>query len=160
MELTYNSVTQLYVDLRAQFLSTGLTIVRTIVPDTDIVFDTSTGFLRFQRQIVSPTTSAIGWAFGVDADVLAVQTPDSERILPFTIDSGVEFSLTLDWYAPTRRVNVVVMARVPETLAYRRYLAELGLDSKVTSVYHEDNSNPQYQPNFKDTGGPYIRSGA
>lgn len=158
MELTYRSVTQFYLDLKAHLLASGLTAARTLAPETDVILDTGSGFLRLQKKVVSPAVVAVGWEFGTDADVLAVSAFDCERVLPFAIQPDAEFTPTFNWYGPTRSMSFMVVASGPD--AGRRYYVECCIDEKKTMVLHRDRANFQYEPNFKDTGGTYLSAGA
>lgn len=160
MELSYTSVTQFYADLRQHLLSAGLMVARTVTPDTDIVFDTGSGFFRLRRAVISPAVVAVGWEFGADADVLAVAQWDAERQMPFAITPGSEFTPTFGWEADTKRMFFcIVNATEPETRG-SRYRIRIDLTAKEYSVRHEDRFRPHLEPNFKDAGGTYIPAGA
>ena len=158
MELNYASVTQFYVDLKAHLLGAGMSVVRTVVPDTDLILDTGSGFFRFRRVVVSPSVTAVGWEFGADADVLAVAAWDAERQMPFATTPGAEFVPTFAWEAEAKRMFFTI-AGGGEGTHGSRYRISIDLTNKVSSVQHEDRFRPQYEPNFKDKGGAYIPAG-
>jgi hypothetical protein len=156
VETTYSSVTKFYADLKAHLLTAGLTVERE-VGDQDVIFTLASGFFRFQKQVVSPSVVAVGWAFGSDADVLAAQTLDAERCMPFAVTPGAPFEPTFHWYAPTKQMEFLV-----STLSHdgRRYRVQCSLDGKWTQVFHEDRFTRSNEPNFKDTSAPYLPAGA
>lgn len=157
MDPTYSSVTKFFLDLKAHLLANGCSLARTVVPDIDVVLDTGSGFVRLQKKTVSPTVVAVGWEFGTDADLLVVSDADPERFLPFTVSPGAEFVPTFHWYEPTKLVTLHVISS-PDL--FRRYRVESSFAEARSSVFHCDRYNPQYEPNFKDTGGPYLSAGA
>lgn len=160
MELSYTSVTRFYADLRQHLLSAGLTVARTVTPDTDIVFDTGSGFFRFRRVVVSPSVVAVGWEFGTDADVLAVAEWDAERQMPFAVSPGSEFTPTFGWEADAKRMFFCVMSAADPETRGSRYRVRIDLTAKESAAQHEDRFRPHLEPNFKDAGGTYIPAGA
>jgi hypothetical protein len=157
LDPTYFSVTKFFLDLKAHLLANGLTLNRQVGgSDLDVILDTGSGFLRLQKKTVSPTVVAVGWDFGADADLLEVSAFDAERILPFTIDPSGEFAPTFHWYAPTKTMCFHVIG--PEVGP--GYRIDCCIDTQTTQVLHRNRFNPQFEPNAKDTGGPYISAGA
>jgi hypothetical protein len=160
MELSYRSVTQFYADLKKHLLDAGLTVARTVVPDTDIVFDTGSGFFRLRRVVVSPTVMAIGWEFGADADVLAVAEWDAEFQMPFAVSPGAEFAPLFGWEAEQKRMFFCVMSGGDVETRGSRYRIGIDLPMRDSSVMHEDRFRLHLEPNFKAKGGSYIPAGA
>jgi hypothetical protein len=104
--------------------------------------------------------TAIGWSFGDDADVLAASGVDSERQMPFATTPAAEFLPTFGWEADTKRMFFCVLATADTETRGSRYRISIDLLAKESFVRHEDRFRPQYEPNFKDTGGTYIPAGA
>lgn len=160
MELSYSSVTRFYADLKKHLLDAGLTVARTVVPDTDLVFDTGSGFFRLRRVVVSPTVMAVGWEFGDDADVLAVVEWDAELQMPFAVSPGMQFAPLFGTEAEGRRLFFCVMGGDDAETRGSRYRVRIDLTTRESTVSHEDRFRPHLEPNFKVSGGAYIPAGA
>lgn len=161
MELGYTSVTQFYVDLKAHLLSKGLTVARTVTPETDLVFDLGggSGFFRLKR-VTGPSTMAVGWKFGTDADVLAVESWDAERQMPFAATPDAEFVPTFNWDEDRRQMAFCIVGNNDGETRGSRYRVIIDLSKKEDTVRHEDRFRPNLEPNFKDNGGAFIPAGA
>lgn len=156
MELTYASVTQFFVDLKALLLGSGMTVSRT-VGDTDVVLDAGGGtFIRLQKKVVSPSVVAIGFDYGTDPDLLSVADTNPERFMPFAVVDGRTFAPTTFWVPDEKFLAFLVVGENDS----KRYRIDLRIAERQMHVFHQDRFNPQYQPNFKDTGGPYLSAGA
>lgn len=156
MELSYTSVTLFYSDLKELLLSAGLTVERTVA-DHDVILDTGDGaFLRLQK-VTQGGVSSVGLLFGTDPEVLSVTDPQAEWCIPFTVTPNAVFSPTSHWVPEEKFLSLLV---VPASGESKRYRVELRVASREVRVVHQDHLNPQYEPNFKDTGGPYITAGA
>jgi hypothetical protein len=156
MELSYRSLAQFYADLKAHLLGAGLTVEREVASE-DFIFNIEGGFFRLQKKTISSSVATVGWAFGTNADVLAAQTVDAERIMPFALTSGGEMVPSFHWYAPDKWMSFLVSAYGHDGRAYR---IGCNLSTKMTDVQHEDRFARQTEPNFKDSGAPYLPVGA
>lgn len=158
MEVTYTSVAQFFADLKAHLLSEGMTVEREVGPQ-DTVFNNGSGFFRLQKKVVSPSVVAVGWSFGANADVLAAQPVDAERILPFAVTEAAAFVPVFHWYAPTKRMSFLVNSPAEAQMG-RRYHVECDIVGQWTTVFHQDRLAPSNEPNFKDTNAAYLPAGA
>lgn len=160
MEQSYTSVTGFFSDWKSFLVGKGMTVSREVVPGSDVVFDTGSGFFRLRHKTVSPSIAAIGWAFGADPDVLAIATLDCERFVPFSTAPGAAFAPGFHWEDVGPKLLLFVQSMTACAITGPRYRINVDFGEKTSVVRHEWRQNPQFEPNFKDTGGTYISAGA
>jgi hypothetical protein len=155
MQTTSSSAAQLFLDFKTFLLGRGLTVSKTLA-DTDLVLANPLGpFLRLKKQEQGEVVS-VGFFFGTNADTLALQAVDPELVLPFTLGSG-EISESI---GNNLSGSVVFCTLTPTSGDSKRYRLSLNLADGLISLEHHDHLNPQYTPNFKLKGGPYMVLGA
>lgn len=156
MQLTYSSVTAFFKDLEAHLLTVGFTPARDIGVLNRVFYAGFGTFFRIQQKSCSSTVTAIGMGFGDDADILATTDIEPERCLPFDTSAGGEFSPGFFWNT-TEQVLALCVTGGDNTRCYR---VEYRIRAHTKSIFHQDRQAPQFEPNFKDTSGPYIPAGA
>lgn len=157
MQNSYTSVTQFYLDLKQLLLTeAAMTIVRTI-GSTDHVLDAGDGtFLRLQKK-TNGSVMSVSLDLGSDPDVLSAQSIDPDRCFPFSIQAEPkEFAPTCYWVPEERFLSFCFVSEDPS----KRYRADFRFRTASRILIHQDRFHPEYEPNFKDTGGPFILAGA
>lgn len=158
MQLSYKSVTLFYADLKALLIGSGMTVEREI-SSHDVILDAGGGtYLRLQKTATA-TVNAVGVVMGTDPEVLSLTDPEAERCLPFTFAPQAEFVPTCHWVPEEQFLTFLVAPGPGSSGVSRRYRVDFRIKTREKSVFHQDHLNPQYQPNFKDTGGPFIAAG-
>lgn len=152
----YTSVALFFRDLKALFLDSGMTVERSLGP-TDVILKASESmYLRLQKTPI-PDGAAIGFALGDDPELLAVAEVQAARCLPFRFEPNSEFSPGLHW-VPNERLLFLAVSTSDSSV--RKYRVQLRINAGTVEIQHQDHLNPQFQPNFADTGGPFIPAGA
>lgn len=157
MNETFASVLLFHTALKTYFTETlGWTVDRTVAPQ-DIILTNGAGvFLRLRRK-ANDATVAVGLELGTNADTLELSNSDPERVLPFDTSVGGVFQCSAQYWEAASRIEIAVMA----SGAYwsRRYNVDLNLNSATLTVTHRDHLRHEFEPNFKDRGGPYVQAG-
>jgi len=162
MTETFQSVILFYVALKNILLTdAGMTIARTLGA-RDLILTGTGSSARVRHTVVSPTVSAVCITLGADLDVLEATPEDPELFFPFDTTVPEQFGTQVQWDAALGKLSLTVTPNVlgpNETHLKRRYLAEVNFQRGTVLVRHENPPINEFEPSFKLTGGPYIKSG-
>ena len=162
MTETFQSVILFYVALKNILLTdAGMTVARTLGL-RDLILTGAGSAARVRLTVVSPTVSALCITLGTDLDVLEATPEDPELFFPFDTTVPERFGANLRWTPETGSLSMEVTPAVlgaNEPHLKRRYLAEVNFQSGTSLVQHQNPPINEFEPSFKLSGGPYIKSG-
>ena len=162
MNETFTSVILFYAALKKILLEeAGMTVARTLGL-RDLILTGAGSAARVRLTVVSPTVSAVCITLGNDLDVLEVSTEDPEFFLPFDTTTPRRFSVHARWAPTAGNLSLLLApsgAGSDEVHPMRCYRAEVNFQQESVWVQHENPPRNEFEPNFKLSGGPYIKSG-
>jgi hypothetical protein len=143
----HDTVASIYFRIRDFLLSdAGFSLERSLNTYDCILAYTPGKYLRLKK-----SAAAIGIKLGANADKLEADELNCERYLPFSLSPNT-VSIGLDWLPAHLIFQLVVIGDFP-----KRYRAEYNLSTLTEVLYHQNHIDAQYEPNFYDSHGEYIK---
>lgn len=159
MQSSYQSVALFFSDLRSMLIASGMSVERTISAD-DLILNCGGGtFLRLTKEADAEVAS-VGLEIGTDPDAMAVAPANPEACMPFQLSPGKEFVPNCFWVPAEQHLSFCVVGGAGAAGWQKKYRVELRIQKREKTVFHQDHLNPQFEPNFLDTNGPYLLAGA